>query len=284
MKKLLLISSQVARGCVGATAMQFALQRLGIEVWSLPAIILSNHHGHAHFAGARMKPGQLRPMLEALEFNAWLEEVDAVVTGFLPSAEHVHFAAEAVDLVRAARPGALYLCDPALGDDPKGLYVDRQAAETLRMELLPRADITTPNRFELEWFAARPVRNAVEAVEAIASVQDARPKGPKTVITTSVPEGYGQLCNLLVTATGRWRAMVERREEVPNGTGDLFAAFYLGHVLRGAPPKEALALATAALQILTTASAGADELSLIATQEAWAACAPAPVSTLEVPA
>ena len=284
MKKVLLLSSQVARGCVGATAMQFALQRLGVEVWALPAIILSNHHGHTHFAGARIKPAQLRPMVEALEFNAWLEEVDAVVTGFLPTPDHVHFAAELVDLVRAAHPGALYLCDPALGDDPKGLYVDRQAAETLRMELLPRADIITPNRFELEWFAARPVRHAAEAVEAISVLQDSQPKGPDITITTSVPEGYGQLCNLLATPQGRWRTVVDRLEDIPNGTGDVFAAFYLAHILRGSAPDEALALATSALDILAKAGAGSDELPLIATQEAWAACAPAEITAVTVPA
>ena len=269
MKKVLLISSEIIRGSVGATAAQFALQRLGLEVWSLPSIVLSNHHGHAHFAGARMKPAQLRPMLEALEFNDWLEEVDAVFTGFLPMPEHVAFAAEAVDLVRAAQPEALYLCDPAIGDDPKGLYVDRAAAETLRLELLPRADVLTPNRFELEWLTAKPVRNATEAIEAIRALQAAHPNGPKTIFATSVPKGQSKLLNMLSSPDGVWRTECDRLDDVPHGTGDLFAAFCLAELLGGAQAPQALGQATAAISILVQEGQGQEELPLVATQSKW---------------
>ncbi len=101
MGRVLAISSQVARGHVGLSAIVPALQALGHEVIALPTILLSNHPGHPRFAGERIAPDLLMRMLDALEFNRWLGEIDAVLTGYLPSAAHV---AVAVDEMRQ-RPG-----------------------------------------------------------------------------------------------------------------------------------------------------------------------------------
>ncbi len=37
--------------------------------------------------------------------------------------------------------------DPVLGDDPKGLYVPEAVAAELREQLVPLADVVTPNAF-----------------------------------------------------------------------------------------------------------------------------------------
>ena len=149
MGRILAISSQVARGSVGLSAITAALQRLGHEVVALPTVILSSHLGYPNVAGTKVDVGTLHQMLGALETNGWLAEVDAVLTGYLPSRAHVRFAAEAFARVRAIQPQSLNFCDPVLGDDPEGLYVDPGAAEAVREELLPIADLVSPNRFEL---------------------------------------------------------------------------------------------------------------------------------------
>src|SRR5690606_40517447 len=89
MARILALSSQVARGHVGLSAIVPALQRLGHEVWPLPTILLSNHPGHAHAAGIHVEPAVLEEMIDALERNGWLGEIEAVITGYLPTAEHV---------------------------------------------------------------------------------------------------------------------------------------------------------------------------------------------------
>src|SRR5688572_27846842 len=66
MARVLALSSQVARGHVGLSAVVPALQRLGHEVWPLPTILLSNHPGHAHAAGLRVDPAALEEMVDAL--------------------------------------------------------------------------------------------------------------------------------------------------------------------------------------------------------------------------
>ena len=58
--------------------------------------------------------------------------------------------ADAVARVRAAHAGALYCCDPVIGEVGRGVYVRAGIPEAFRDRLVPLADIVTPNPFELE--------------------------------------------------------------------------------------------------------------------------------------
>ncbi len=256
MARILSISSQVVRGHVGNSAAVVALQRLGHEVWPLPTVVLSNHPGHPKVAGTRIPPEIMLAMVAALRDNGWLSEIDAVSTGYLPSAAHVAAAADVIGMVKAARPDALVLVDPVLGDDPKGLYIEAAAAQAVREKLLPLADVLTPNRFELAWLSGLLVTDAASAAEA------AEVLGVETIIATSVPGGVDELINLLHTAQSRMQVAVPRRETAPHGTGDLLAALFLGRILNGQSGAAALPASVADVQAAIAASAGADELRL----------------------
>src|SRR5262245_4001677 len=190
MASVLALSSQVVRGHVGLSATVPALQRLGHDALPLPAVILSNHPGHAHASGVRIDPAALERMLEALARNGWISAVDAVMTGYLPSAEHVAVAARAVRRLKGERT-LLFLCDPVLGDEPNGLYIDTATARAIRDELIPLADMTTPNRFELGWLADWPTRDLDDVRCAAARLP------AKTVAVTSAALRHGRLINLI---------------------------------------------------------------------------------------
>lgn len=273
MARILAISSEVVRGHVGNTAARVALQALGHEVWALPTIVLSNHPGHGHTSGTRLDPAALLAMVEALGRNGWLGEVDAVLTGYLPSAEHVEVARYAVEQVRAKRADARVLVDPILGDHPKGLYLDAHAAQAIRNRLLPLADVATPNAFELGWLSGLPISDGEQAAHAAAHL------GVPRVLATSVPVGPDRLLNMLVAPREPAEAVaVARRARVPNGTGDLLAALFLGHWLAGEAVATALGRAVAGVEAAIAASAGADELRLIGSRTAWAHPEPLPVA------
>lgn len=276
MPTILSLSSQVARGHVGHSAALFAWQRLGIEVVALPTILLSNRPDYSHRAGERIRPELLGEMLAALDANGWLGEIDAVFTGYLPSAAHVALAAGLIGRLRATKPELLYCCDPILGDEPDGLYIAKDAADALREILVPLADLVTPNRFELEWLSGTGVRSGADAVRAARAL--ARPM----VLATSAPAQSGaELTNLLVEGSKAWDAVVARRAAVPHGTGDLLAALFFGHLLRSRPAPESLALATAGIEAVIDASEGREELNLIASQDNWALPGPWPVSPVD---
>ncbi|MCP4935026.1 MAG: pyridoxal kinase [bacterium] len=280
MAKILSISSQVVCGSVGNSVTQFTLQRLGHEVWGLPSVLLSNHPGHKIYGGARLGSKILRPVLEALEFAGHLKQVDMVMTGYLPSKEHVFIALDALKLVRKLNPNVIYLYDPALGDDcrpgsPEGLYIDVKAAECQRAELLPLADIVTPNRFELEWLTMRPVMDPQTALVAIDQF------GNDRVLATSIPGISGRLLNLLAGDHQPLAASVKQFDCAPQGTGDLIAALYAASILNGDAQERALGLATKGVETVLRASEGMDELNLIGSQEDWSMVEPAKVSQIE---
>jgi pyridoxine kinase len=275
MPTILSLSSQVARGTVGHSANVFAWQRLGIEVIALPTILLSNRPDLARWAGERVRPGLLNEMLDALEANGWLSQIDAVFTGYLPSADHVLLATQLIERLKRDNSQLFYCCDPILGDDPGGLYVAEDAAAALRSELLPLADFLTPNRFELGWLTRKTILKRRDALDAAKNL-------PPIVLVTSAPgEADAALVNLLASQTHAWQTAVNLREAVPHGTGDLIAALFLAHLLGDWTLPNALALATAGIEAVIAASEGRDDLDLIGSQSAWVDASPWPVTVLE---
>ncbi len=260
MARVLAISSQVARGAVGLSAAVPSLQALGHEVIALPTILLSNHPGHARFAGERVAPELLERMLDALAANGWLKSIDAILTGYLPSPEHVAVARGAVERVKRTRPRAIFVCDPVLGDDPKGLYIAREAAEAIRDRLLPLAQVVKMNRFECGWLAG----------ETIATVDDARRAATTlrwpTAIVTSLPTDDADLLgNVLIEGPApAIQIDVARRDHVPNGTGDLMGALWLGYKLWERTTNAiAFERAVNGVEMVVSRSGPADELQLV---------------------
>jgi len=269
MSIVLCLSSQVARGYIGGTAARIALSRMGHDCWLLPTVILSNHPGYTRFAGEQVPPGRLRAMIEALEANGWLGDIDAVITGYMPSLEHVELAARTVEQVRQVNSDLIYMCDPILGDDPGGLYLDEAIATAVRDQLVPLAGIATPNRFELEWLSGESSKRAKTASGP------ARALGPATMLVTSLTgDDPKSMVNLVTDGSGMWQTIIPKRKSAPHGVGDLCAALFLGAVLNGLGPKEALGHATAGVEAALGMSKGTDELQLTAdsgwvTAESW---------------
>lgn len=263
MARYLVISSQVAHGHVGLSAIVPALQALGHEVIALPTILLSNHPGHAKVAGTRIDPDVLGQMVDALDANGRLDNLDGILTGYLPTIAHVRFAAETVRKIWVGMPNTAgsYFCDPVLGDDPKGLYIEADVASAIKDLLVPMAHTVSPNRFELEWLSGKLVIDLKSAVAAARSLGE-----EKFVCATSIPATANSLLTLETTtdasgAYGGKVCRVQRRPSVPNGTGDLLSALLLTSLSLG----QAVGCVDAAIE----ASQGCDELQLITAAAQW---------------
>jgi len=264
MARILALSSHVAFGSVGLAVIVPALQWLGHEVIAVPTVVLSSHPGYPRFAGEAVPAAQLEAMLGAMEANGWFSETAAVLTGYLPTRDHVLTARSAVERVRAANPGAIYLCDPVFGDEPEGLYLPGGAAEAIRNELLPLASIATPNRFELNWLSGLCVGSPQEACLAAASLN------VPMVLATSVPANDNRLANILFSDDERLTCFVRRRSSAPHGTGDLLSAMFLGNHLNNFSSSYSLGAAASAVDATVAASMGRQELPLAKSGALWA--------------
>jgi len=267
------VSSWVARGTVGLRALGPALERLGHEVIGLPTVMLSNHLGYPHVGGGAVAAETLEAMLGALEANRWLGAPAALITGYLPTPEHVDVTARLIARVRAHRPDVVVVCDPIIGDVHTGMYVPEAVAVAVREELLPLATHLKPNVFELAWLSGRSVADPVEAIAA------ARTLGVPVVLASSVPASEKMLANVLVTAGQAAVCTVPRENPVPQGTGDLLVALFTGALLNGKAPEEAVAAAAAGVAGALVESRGSDELNLTGAAP-WVGAEPLPVSRI----
>lgn len=265
---ILTFSSQVICGHVGNSAMQFALQKLGFDVFAVPTALLGYHKGHSR------KPFEQLTSVEAL--SNLTADVDAkftnpaygaVLSGYTGSAAAVVAIANHIRSAKARDADLVYLCDPVLGDQGR-LYVSQDIAAAIRDHLLPLADILTPNLFELGWLTGAPVDSLEQTISAARSLEMSE------VLVTSAPsEQPHEMVSLLVTDKQIHIARTTRLPNPPHGTGDLIAALYLGRRQQGYSGQEALGLAAASVHDVLEASArlGLDELALVAAQETLSA-------------
>lgn len=267
---VLSIQSRVAYGCVGNAGAAFALQRLGHEAWTIDTVAFSNHLGHPTWRGRARPAAEVRELVEGLAALGVLERCDAVLSGYLGAAGTGAAVLDAVARVRAANPRALYCCDPVMGERGRGLYVRPGVAEVLAEGLVPAADIVMPNAFELETLSG----GSTDTLDAALAAADRlrRGGGKRLVVATGLRRRDGPADTieaLAVDADGAWLAGTKRLEVAAAGAGDVFAALFLGHYLRGRDVEAALSRAVSAIQAVfeATAAAGADELQLVAAQD-----------------
>lgn len=252
------ISSHVARGSVGNRSVVFALETLGIPVWSVTTVSLPFHPGHGKATRIAPDDGQFAAFLDDLASAPWIGEVGAVLTGYMASPGQAEASGRFVSRLRRQGHDIVHLCDPIIGDHA-GPYVPGDTAAAIRECLLPCADIATPNLHELGWLAGGATGDLSQIARA------ARGLGPATVVVTSAPAMMrGHIANLLVEA-GR-AVLAEHRlvDGPPNGPGDLTAGLYLARLLLGETPVRALENTTASVfeMVARAASRGSDELML----------------------
>lgn len=256
--EIVAISSHVVRGAVGNRAIVFALETMGFRVWSLPTVILPWHPGHGPSTRITIPDEQFTASIDDMAGSRWTRAIKAVVTGYFGSADQVASAARFVRKLKEATPALLFVCDPVIGDSG-GLYVKTEIADAIRDQLIPLADVATPNRYELGWLSGAALETNNDVIDAALAL------GPRRVLVTSaVPMMAGGIGNLLLT--DRLAMLAEHRMigNPPNGLGDLTSALFLARLLRGETEERALQMTTASVfEILArSVKRGADELML----------------------
>ena len=266
---ILSIQSSVAYGHAGNSAAVFPLQRLGREVWPVITVHFSNHTGYDAWRGPLLSAADVAEVILGIEERGVLEECEAVLSGYQGAEDVGAVILDAVATVKRHNPGAIYCCDPVMGDVGRGMFVRPGIPEFMRDRVVPAADVVTPNHFELDYLTGAP---SSTSTELLAAADRLRSQGPSVVLVTSalLEDTPPDALDLVVVGEpGAWRTRTPRLALGPNGAGDLTTAVFLANLLDGRPLDVALARTTSSVfaVIEATRDAGTRELQIVAAQD-----------------
>lgn len=215
--------------CVGQCSMTVALPVLaacGHEVCILPSAVLSTHTG-----GFGVPAVQKLTDLMGKTIAHWKENginFDLIYIGYLGSLEAISYVEEILSSMLA--PGGTVVVDPAMADHGK-LYrgFDEEYAEAMA-KLCKRADVILPNITEAAMMTGLPFRENIDAEYVRHLLENL---GGKDILLTGVGFSADQT-GFAIRKDGAVSFSHHRRiEKNYHGTGDLFAAAFVGALACG---------------------------------------------------
>lgn len=270
--KVLSIQSAVAFGHVGNSAAVFPLQRIGVEVLPVYTVTFSNHTGYGAWRGPLIAADDVREVIQGVEDRGVFPQLDVVLSGYQGSAGIADVIVDTVERVKAANPGAIYACDPVMGNARSGCFVAPEIPVLLRERVVPVADIITPNQFELGFLTGTDPGSIESTLD---SVEAARTMGPRTVLVTSVerPDRDPDTIEMMVVDdSGAWIVQTPLLPMKANGSGDVTTALFTAHYRTSGDAALALGRTASSVYDLLerTLASGERELRLVESQDVYA--------------
>ncbi|MBQ7471210.1 MAG: bifunctional hydroxymethylpyrimidine kinase/phosphomethylpyrimidine kinase [Prevotella sp.] len=234
-KRILLVNDIAGYGKVGMGAMLPVLSYLGHPVFSLPTALVSNtlNYGKFNIMDTTDYIRGTLPIWKELGFS-----FDAICTGLMFSDEQAKLVARYCQ--EQAERDTVVFVDPIMGDGGK-LYngITQKQVELMR-EMVGVAHLTFPNYTEACYLTDTPFRpEGLTWEETPALIDKMRALGCKSVLITScVINGQNSVAGYN-HVNGQYFHL--EYEEIPglfHGTGDLFSAVLIAHLLEGQPLKE----------------------------------------------
>lgn len=259
MKTVVSIQSQLVFGYAGNSAAVPVLQSAGLTVYPVPTTLLSNTPHYPQWACLPVRAEDVRALCAGLSQRVAAQELDVVLTGWMGSAAIVREVAQWLKELKRLHPGLLYVCDPVMGDAQKGLYVAAACAQAIADELVPLADVLTPNTFELQRLVPEPAGLAGRM--AVLSGERQR-----VVVVSSVEDDQGGIINVVGRGGQAWQVRTPRLAVDLSGTGDVMTARFLVSLLRGAELDRALADAVSGVYAVIELAAATDAHEMPLTQ------------------
>lgn len=204
------------------------LSAAGCDVCPLPTSLFSAHTLFRDFYYLDTT-SMMEPYLDAWEREGI--ELDAIYSGFLGAAEQI----SAIKRLYTTFSSALRFVDPVMGDGGKMYPTYTQELCKATAELVPFADVLTPNLTEAHLLTGLPYEgDCISHKQAERTLDALLEMGAKTVILKGISQKDGTIKNFIggreITST------VVHHTELPfklHGTGDLFASSTLAALMSG---------------------------------------------------
>lgn len=229
-KQILLINDIAGYGKVATAAMLPILSYMGHPTYNLPTALVSNtlDYGKFNILDTTDYIKGVFPVWKELGFG-----FDAIATGFIVSEQQARIVSSFCK--EQAAGGTTIYVDPIMGDEGK-LY-NGVTPETIRhmQEMIAVADLMFPNYTEACYLTGTPYREEGVSYDESKCLLDAlRAVSGKSVLITSITVD-GQPC-VIGYNHRRQQYFMLPYTEIPvhfPGTGDIFSAVLIGHLLNG---------------------------------------------------
>ena len=239
-RQILLVNDIAGYGKVATAAMLPILSYFGYPTYNLPTALVSNtlDYGKFNILDTTEYIKGVFPVWRQLGFS-----FDAIATGFIASERQADIVARYCQ--EQAALGTTIFVDPIMGDEGK-LYNGVTAATINSMrEMLSVAHICYPNYTEACYLTGRAYQpEGISQGEVRSLLDHLRKTGTKSALVTSVPVdgtpsviGYNHM-------NGEYFQLTY--EEIPvhfPGTGDIFSAVLIAHLLDGEELKHSVRMA-----------------------------------------
>lgn len=185
---------------------------------------------------------EVPPAFLAAQLDAVFTDIppDAVKIGMVARADLIRVIAEKLDEYHARR----IVLDPVMVATSGARLISADAVDALCKELVPRADLITPNIPEAEVLAATGIQNAADMERAAAKIY----ADYGTAVLMKGGHAVDDANDLLVDARGaRWFRGRRIATENTHGTGCTLSSAIASHLARGTDMDAAVARAKAYL-------------------------------------
>jgi len=233
MSTLLSIQSAVTWGAVGNTMAEKVMAGSEHHFCRVDTVQLTAHPGHGFRAGGSVSDTDFADLLDGISRLGLWPGFSAVMIGYIGRAGQISPIKSALAGYRLNGNGPVML-DPAIGDHGR-IYVDKETASGVATQLLPEANILTPNAFELGYLTSTLISTPDDAEKAAFSLfQDH--VNIEGIAVTGLPLDH-DVGDAWIDRKGmtlfRKPALI-RNSGGYSGAGDLFAALMMLHWLNGA--------------------------------------------------
>lgn len=227
--------------CLGQCSLTVALPILsacGVETCVLPSAVLSTHTA---FPGAIIRDLTEDMPRIAEHWQAAGIRFDAISSGYLGSKQQIEYVSRIFETL--GKENCVKIADPAMADHGK-LYrgFDNAFVEAMR-DLCRKADYLIPNLTEACMLTDTPYRESYDRDFVEELLRKLAQLGPRSIILTGAAFTPG-ITGVAVLEAGEVHCY--GHEKLPgsrHGTGDIFAAAFVGALMRGKSSQDAARIA-----------------------------------------
>lgn len=226
-KKIAVINDFCGFGRCSLTVSLPIISALKVQCCPLPTSVFSNHTGFEQFYSADFTQ-HMKPYIEqwkALDLN-----FSGILTGYLGSPEQIAIVQDF--LYHFKKKDTVVVMDPVMGDYGK-LYPSYSPLLADKMkELVPYADILTPNLTEACFLTKTPYKTDLNEENLTEICKKIAQMGPKKVVISGLEQGKN--LENFIFEDGNITVVTEHKVG-PNraGTGDVFSSILAADTVNG---------------------------------------------------